>query len=165
MLFLEAENPEKDIIVYINSPGGSVSAGLRDLRHDAVRQARLATLHTDSPASMGAVPPGRRRRKGSGPRSERPCPDHQPHGGRRDRCRTSRSRPRRCSGRRKRSTRFPRLPHGPPFDRIEKDTDRDNIFEADAAKGIRPDRPSFIRPAGRKGAGLTPGDFAGNRRG
>jgi hypothetical protein len=40
MLFLESENPDKDIHLYINSPGGSVSAGPVDLRHDAVRQAR-----------------------------------------------------------------------------------------------------------------------------
>ena len=40
LLFLEAEDPEKDISLYINSPGGSVTAGPRDLRHDAVRAAR-----------------------------------------------------------------------------------------------------------------------------
>ena len=39
LLFLESENPDKDIALYINSPGGSVSAGPRDLRHHAVRQA------------------------------------------------------------------------------------------------------------------------------
>ena len=39
MLFLESENPEKDIALYINSPGGSVSAGPGDLRHHAVHQA------------------------------------------------------------------------------------------------------------------------------
>ena len=38
LLFLEADNPERDIHIYINSPGGSVSAGHRDLRHDAVHE-------------------------------------------------------------------------------------------------------------------------------
>ena len=46
MLYLESENPEKDISFYINSPGGSVSAGTRHLRHDAVHQAgRLHAVH------------------------------------------------------------------------------------------------------------------------
>ncbi len=36
LLFLEAEDPEKDINIYINSPGGSVTAGSGDLRHDAI---------------------------------------------------------------------------------------------------------------------------------
>ena len=39
LLFLESENPEKDIHIYINSPGGSVTRGPGDLRHDAVHQA------------------------------------------------------------------------------------------------------------------------------
>jgi hypothetical protein len=37
MLLLAAEDPDKDIFLYINSPGGSVTAGMADLRHDAVR--------------------------------------------------------------------------------------------------------------------------------
>ena len=39
LLFLESENPDKDISLYINSPGGSVYAGHVDLRHHAVHQA------------------------------------------------------------------------------------------------------------------------------
>ena len=39
LLFLEAEDPDRDISVYINSPGGSVTAGLAILRHHAVREA------------------------------------------------------------------------------------------------------------------------------
>jgi hypothetical protein len=39
LLFLEAENPKKEIALYINSPGGVVTAGHGDLRHDAVHQA------------------------------------------------------------------------------------------------------------------------------
>ena len=40
LLFLESENPDKDINLYINSPGGVVTRGSGDLRHDAVHQAR-----------------------------------------------------------------------------------------------------------------------------
>ena len=46
MLFLEAEDPDKDILLYINSPGGVDHGGLRDLRHDAVHPPRRAdALH------------------------------------------------------------------------------------------------------------------------
>ena len=46
LLFLEAEDPERDISLYINSPGGVVTAGLAVLRHDAVpARARLHDLH------------------------------------------------------------------------------------------------------------------------
>ena len=39
LLFLQTEDPDKDIHLYINSPGGIVSSGSRDIRHDAVCQA------------------------------------------------------------------------------------------------------------------------------
>ena len=38
LLFLDSSEPGKDISIYINSPGGSVYAGLRDIRHDAVHR-------------------------------------------------------------------------------------------------------------------------------
>jgi ATP-dependent Clp protease protease subunit len=55
MLFLEAENPEKDIAVYINSPGGSISAGLAI--YDTMRYIKpdVATLCVGQAASMAAV--------------------------------------------------------------------------------------------------------------
>ena len=42
LLHLESEDPDKDISIYINSPGGIRLRGPRDLRHDAVHQARRA---------------------------------------------------------------------------------------------------------------------------
>jgi len=55
LLFLEAENPEKDIFLYINSPGGSVSAGLAI--YDTMQYVRpdVATIALGQAASMGAV--------------------------------------------------------------------------------------------------------------
>ena len=44
MLFLEAEDPDKDILLYINSPGGVDHRGLRDLRHDAIHPPRRADV-------------------------------------------------------------------------------------------------------------------------
>lgn len=55
MLFLEADNPEKDISLYINSPGGSISAGLAI--YDTMRYVRpaVSTICVGQAASMGAV--------------------------------------------------------------------------------------------------------------
>jgi ATP-dependent Clp protease protease subunit len=55
MLFLEAENPEKDIYLYINSPGGSITAGLAI--YDTMRYVKpdVATIAMGQAASMGAV--------------------------------------------------------------------------------------------------------------
>ena len=44
LLFLEAEDPDTDIRLYVNSPGGELVRGLRDLRRDAVREAGRADL-------------------------------------------------------------------------------------------------------------------------
>jgi ATP-dependent Clp protease protease subunit len=60
LLFLESENPDKDIHLYINSPGGSVTAGAVDLRHDAVRAPRCQH-HVHWPGRIdGGIPPLRR---------------------------------------------------------------------------------------------------------
>ena len=55
LLFLEAENPEKDIYIYINSPGGSITAGLAI--YDTMQYVKpdVATIALGQAASMGAV--------------------------------------------------------------------------------------------------------------
>ena len=55
MLFLEAEDPDRDILLYINSPGGVDHGRDGDLRHDAVHQAGRATYCIGQAASMAAV--------------------------------------------------------------------------------------------------------------
>ena len=55
MLFLESENPEKDISFYINSPGGSVSAGLAIYDTMQFIKPDVSTLCVGQAASMGAV--------------------------------------------------------------------------------------------------------------
>ena len=55
MLFLESENPEKDIAIYINSPGGSVSAGLAIYDTMQFIKADVSTICVGQAASMGAV--------------------------------------------------------------------------------------------------------------
>jgi ATP-dependent Clp endopeptidase proteolytic subunit ClpP len=54
MLFLESENPEKDIYLYINSPGGSVSAGMAIFDTMNFIKPEVSTLCTGMAASMGA---------------------------------------------------------------------------------------------------------------
>ena len=70
LLHLEAEDPEKDIQLYINSPGGVVYSGPGDLRHDALHQARRrhdGVRHRDVD---GLAPARRAARRASAPR----CP-------------------------------------------------------------------------------------------
>ena len=81
LLFLEADNPDKDIYLYINSPGGVVSAGHGDLRHDAAPAgAGKHDLHGDGGVDGSFL-------LAAGPRaSEARCPTarimiHQPSGG------------------------------------------------------------------------------------
>ena len=65
LLFLEADNAGRDIFLYINSPGGSVSAGPRDLRHDAVPDvAGEHDLHGHG-GEHGVLPAGRRAARAS----------------------------------------------------------------------------------------------------
>lgn len=98
LLFLEAENPEKDISLYINSPGGLVTAGLAI--YDTMRFIKpdVSTICVGQAASMGAV------LLAAGTKGKRYCLPHsrvmihQPLGGSRARLRTWRSMPgRSCS--------------------------------------------------------------------
>ncbi|MCC6296205.1 MAG: ATP-dependent Clp endopeptidase proteolytic subunit ClpP [Pseudomonadales bacterium] len=81
LLFLEAENPEKDIHLYINSPGGSVTAGLSI--YDTMRFVRpdVSTMCIGQAASMGAflLAAGAGGKRYSLPNSR--CMIHQPSGG------------------------------------------------------------------------------------
>ena len=94
MLFLESENPDKDIHFYINSPGGSVVGGHGDLRHDAVHQAgRLDAVRRHGGVD-GRVP-ARGRRQGQALRAAQFDGDDPPaaRAASRARRRTSRSTP------------------------------------------------------------------------
>ena len=68
LLFLESEDPEKDISLYINSPGGVVNGGPRDLRHDAVPAgAGQHDLHRHGGVDGGGPARGRRARASATP--------------------------------------------------------------------------------------------------
>lgn len=97
LLFLESENPDKDIHIYINSPGGSVSAGLAIYDTMQFVKPHISTMCIGQAASMGAL------LLAGGEKGKRYClPNsrmmiHQPWVVFRDRQRISRSTPRRFS--------------------------------------------------------------------
>jgi ATP-dependent Clp protease protease subunit len=94
LLFLESENPDKDIHLYINSPGGSVSAGLSIYDTMQFVRCNVSTMCIGQAASMGAflLAAGAPNKRFALPNSRM---IHQPAGGSRGWRPTSRSRPRR----------------------------------------------------------------------
>ena len=134
MLFLEAENPEKDITLYINSPGGSVSAGLAI--YDTMQYVKpdVATYCIGQAASMAAVllAGGAKGKRAALPNAR--ILIHQPHGGAEGQVSDIEIQAKEMLRTKKRLNEILAFHTGQPFATIEKDTDRDNIFEPDSAK-------------------------------
>ena len=91
LLFLEAEDPDKDINIYINSPGGSVTAGMAIYDTMQYIKPEVSTICVGMAASMGAflLAGGAKGKRYALPNAE--IMIHQPLGGARDRLRISRS--------------------------------------------------------------------------
>ena len=135
MLFLEAENPEKDITLYINSPGGSVTAGLAI--YDTMQYVKpdVATYCIGQAASMGAVllAGGKKGKRAALPNAR--VLIHQPLAyGLEGQASDIEIHARDLVRMKKRLNEILASHTGQPFERIELDTDRDNIFEAEAAR-------------------------------
>ena len=135
MLFLEAENPEKDITLYLNSPGGSVTAGLAI--YDTMQYVKpdVATYCIGQAASMGAVllAGGKKGKRAALPNAR--VLIHQPLAyGLEGQASDIEIHARDLVRMKKRLNEILSTHTGQPFERIEQDTDRDNIFEAEAAK-------------------------------
>jgi ATP-dependent Clp protease protease subunit len=135
MLFLEAENPEKDITLYINSPGGSVTAGLAI--YDTMQYVKpdVATYCLGQAASMGAVllAGGKKGKRAALPNAR--VLIHQPLAyGLEGQASDIEIHARDLVRMKKRLNEILSTHTGQPFERIEMDTDRDNIFEAEAAR-------------------------------
>ncbi|MBK8596252.1 MAG: ATP-dependent Clp endopeptidase proteolytic subunit ClpP [Holophagales bacterium] len=135
MLFLEAENPEKDITLYINSPGGSVTAGLAI--YDTMQYVKpdVATYCIGQAASMGAVllAGGKKGKRAALPNAR--VLIHQPLAyGLEGQASDIEIHARDLVRMKKRLNEILATHTGQAFERIELDTDRDNIFEAEAAK-------------------------------
>jgi ATP-dependent Clp protease protease subunit len=133
LLFLESENPDKDISFYINSPGGSVSAGLAIYDTMQFIKSDVSTLCVGQAASMGAL------LLAAGAKGKRFClPNsrvmiHQPMGGFQGQASDIEIHAREILFLRQRLNEILANHSGQDIKTIEKDTDRDNFLSADEA--------------------------------
>jgi len=134
LLFLESENPDKDIHFYINSPGGSVSAGLSIFDTMQFIKPDVSTMCTGMAASMGSflLMAGAKGKRFSLPNSR--IMIHQPSGGSQGMASDIEIQAREMLRTKHRLNEILAFHTGQPVDKISRDTDRDNIFEPDGAK-------------------------------
>ena len=134
LLFLESENPEKDISLYINSPGGSVSAGLAIYDTMQFIKPDVSTLCMGMAASMGAflLAAGTKDKRFSLPNSR--VMIHQPLGGARGQASDIEIQAREILYLRERLNKVLSDRTGQTIETIAKDTDRDNFMSAEQAK-------------------------------
>ena len=133
MLFLESENPDKDIHLYINSPGGSVSAGMAIYDTMQFIKPDVSTLCTGLAASMGAflLAAGAKGKRFILPNSR--VMIHQPSGGFSGQASDIEIHAKEVLFLKKRLNEMMALHTGQPIDVIERDTDRDNFMGAEDA--------------------------------
>ena len=134
MLFLEAENPEKDISLYINSPGGIVTAGMAIYDTMQYIKPDVSTICVGQAASMGALllASGAAGKRYALPNSR--VMIHQPLGGFQGQASDIEIHTREILTMRDRLNAILSKHTGQPVERIAKDTDRDNFMDAETAK-------------------------------
>jgi ATP-dependent Clp protease protease subunit len=137
LLFLESEDPEKDIALYINSPGGSISAGMAI--YDTMQHVRpdIQTICVGSAASMGAflLAAGARGKRTALPNSE--ILIHQPligGGGLSGQATEIEIHTRQLLKIKEKMNRILAERTGQPLERVTQDTDRDHYMTAEEAK-------------------------------
>ncbi len=130
LLFLEAEDPEKDIQLYINSPGGSVSAGFAIFDTIQYIKPDVATICVGRAASMGAflLSAGTKGKRFALPNSD--IMIHQPLGGAQGQAEDIRIQAEKIIEIRERINKILSERTGQPLERIAKDTDRDYYMSA-----------------------------------
>lgn len=133
LLFLEAENPDKDIHLYINSPGGSVTAGMSIYDTMQFIKPDVSTLCCGFAASMGAflLAAGAKGKRFSLPNSR--VMIHQPLGGYQGQASDIEIHAKEILYLKERLNKMLADHTGQPLEVIERDTDRDNFMSADAA--------------------------------
>lgn len=133
LLFLESENPDKDISLYINSPGGSVYAGMAMYDTMQFIKPDVSTLCTGLAASMGAflLAAGAKGKRFALPNSR--IMIHQPSGGAQGQASDIQIQAREILDLRERLNRILAEKTGQPISRIELDTERDNFMSAEGA--------------------------------
>ena len=135
MLLLAAEDPNKDIWLYINSPGGSVTAGMAIFDTMQWVPNDVATVAMGMAASMGQFLPQRRRRPASGmPRPHARVMMHQPSGGIGGTASDIKIQAEQMLHIKKQMAELIAEHTGQPLDQIERDSDRDRWFTAEEAK-------------------------------
>lgn len=134
MLFLEAEDPAKDIFLYINSPGGSVTAGMAIYDTMQFVKPDVVTTCMGMAASMGAflLTAGTRGKRAALPNSR--IMIHQPMAGTQGQISDIEIMTREFSNTKKRLNELLVLHTGQPLERIEQDTDRNYFMSATEAK-------------------------------
>ena len=134
LLFLESENPDKDISLYINSPGGSVSAGMAIYDTMQFIKPDVSTLCSGLAASMGSflLAAGAAGKRFSLPNSR--IMIHQPLGGAQGQATDIEIHAREILYLRDRLNGMLAKHTGQKVEKIAKDTDRDNFMSADQAK-------------------------------
>ncbi|HAD09943.1 MAG TPA: ATP-dependent Clp endopeptidase proteolytic subunit ClpP [Porticoccaceae bacterium] len=134
LLFLESENPDKDIHLYINSPGGSVTAGLSIYDTMQFIKPDVSTMCVGQAASMGAFllaagAPGKRYAL---PNAR--CMIHQPSGGATGQASDIHIHAQEILKIRERLNERLAFHTGQPVDKIATDTERDNFLDAEESK-------------------------------
>ncbi|MFP5075006.1 ATP-dependent Clp endopeptidase proteolytic subunit ClpP [Neisseria sp. WLZKY-1] len=136
MLFLESENPDKDIFFYINSPGGSVTAGMSVFDTMNFIKPDVSTLCLGQAASMGAflLSAGAKGKRFALPNSR--IMIHQPliSGGLGGQASDIEIHARELIKIKQKLNEFLAKHTGQPLEKIERDTDRDNFMSAEAAQ-------------------------------
>jgi len=133
LLFLEAENPEKDITIYINSPGGSITAGMAIYDTMQYIKPKVSTICIGMAASMGAflLAAGEKGKRYALPNSE--VMIHQPLGGAQGQATEIEIAARRILYLRDKLNKILAERSGQPLEVIQKDTERDNFMPAEKA--------------------------------
>jgi len=134
LLFLESENPDKDISLYINSPGGSVSAGMSIFDTMQFIKPDVSTLCMGMAASMGAflLAAGAKGKRFALPNSK--VMIHQPLGGAQGQATDIEIHAREILKTREQLNRILAERTGQPLEKIQADTERDYYMSAAAAK-------------------------------
>ncbi|MFQ5541051.1 MAG: ATP-dependent Clp endopeptidase proteolytic subunit ClpP [Candidatus Paceibacteria bacterium] len=134
LLFLEAEDPKKDIFLYVNSPGGSVTAGLAVLDTMNYVKPDIATVSVGVAASAAAVilSAGKRGKRFALPNSE--VMIHQPWGGAQGQATDIEITAKHILATRERLNKILAKNTGQKLAKVEKDVERDYFMSADDAK-------------------------------
>ncbi|EST55470.1 ATP-dependent Clp protease proteolytic subunit [Brevibacillus panacihumi W25] len=130
LLFLQAEDPDKDIHLYINSPGGSITAGMAIYDTMNFIKPDVSTICIGMAASMGAflLAAGAKGKRFALPNSE--VMIHQPLGGAQGQASDIEIAAKRILKMRDKLNQILSERTGQPLERIQKDTDRDNFLSA-----------------------------------